>query len=141
MIPFPICHWSGAPDGGGGGPTTGDCGQCAASPVQWSFSVSGVTQNTPECNLASMNGDFVLTHDGGCHWRTTGDVFSCSANGPAWELQYIPVEGKWDLASINGHRYQTPGGSWDCLASNTIPISSGSGCCANWPASITVHPV
>ena len=130
------------PDPSAGG-TTGGCGQCAAAPLNWSLTVSGIGQAgsllCPPGDCARLNGTFTLKYRNGCNWTT--DALACG--NPCWQLQYDATHTLWRLNGASAFVWSLAPAGFQCLAANTLAFNSGltsSSDCNNLPATLTVTP-
>jgi hypothetical protein len=123
--------------------TTSGCSLCAAAPLNWSLTVSGIgqagTSYCPAGDCAKLNGTFTLKYRGGCNWTT--DPFACG--NPCWQLQYDSLRSLWRLNGASAFVWSLAPASFRCLAANTLSFDSGltsSADCNNLPATLTVSP-
>jgi hypothetical protein len=125
-----------------GGQTDPDCPDCEAVPVQWRFTLGGLTNG--EClECAALNDTFVLTFSGDvglCRWTALHGACAASALAK-FELRLVSGLLRL-LIHANGKTttYEKTG-AIDCLGANTLTLSFGANHCANWPSSLVVEPV
>lgn len=111
-------------------------------PQQWSLTVAGYTNgDCDDCN--NLNGTFILTIVFGtapdCFWDSPHFNLCESTNW--WRLDCDGTN--FNLFPKNGGviAYVLPIASFNCLGSNTLPISTGVTVCGGAPASLTITPV
>jgi hypothetical protein len=122
------------------------CCECAASPVEWQFTVAGVlpTPPSPPLNCPCANATYTLVFTGVvggvCTWTSTGGtgcgqwVLRCFNDTRKWQLEFSGGE------SAGGATYELGFDSWNCMGTNVMNFVSASPC-TGWPATLTIVPV
>jgi len=137
-------------------PVTPACMLCVSMPIQWTFSVSGVTDSNCS-NCSAFNGTVVITHTAGCTFATE-NFDSCPAGtiacsglnySPGWYMTGLPGPPVlWELFAklvrestclqLGTATYSCA--DFDCLTGGTFTRLTQGPSCTNFPSTIVVSP-
>lgn len=128
--------------------TGDDCCGCEVSPLQWSFSVAGVTAAAAGSCCDGFNGHWTLTYVGNpaapCLWDVEDNSGVCTP-GPPYSLRCDQANGVWRLTTSTptggAAKWELDVASWECLGPNTLNLVDAASACTGWPTSITITAV
>jgi len=116
------------------------CCGCEASPLQWTFDVTGVTDAA--CVVCTLfNDTWIITYSSTCTW--TADHAGICTPGTPWTLACFDTVWRLSTSSFLGAAavYEIPVADWLCFGPNTLTKVQDHAACSTFPSTITLNAV